>query len=625
MLEEVRITGLGVIDDATLELSPGFTVVTGETGAGKTMVVTGLGLLFGGRADPARVRPGAQRAIVEGRLQIDPYGEVAKQVDEAGGELDDDGAALVLSRSVSAEGRSRAHAGGRSVPVSLLTYLADDLVAVHGQADQQQLLRAGRQREALDSFAGAQLAHVLTEYERAYQRHRKIQAELAELAQMARERITEAEDLRRALEEIEALDPVAGEDVLLLAEEERLGNAEALRSAATAAHEALQGDPSAAAYDHPDAMTLIGGARRELEAVRQHDQALAALADQLNQASYLLADVAGELASYTESLDADPARLAAVQERRAALARLVRAYGVRAATENAAAGQVVAVGRDSSAATPANAAAGMGPPPESAAEALGAGQTATAGDGIGDLAAVLAWTKVAAARLGELEGDDDRIAALAQQETGMAARVTELAAALTALRQDAAERFSRDVTAELTALAMPHARLTAVLRPLDEPGPHGAEDVEIKLAAHPGAPPLPLNKGASGGELSRVMLAIEVVFAGADPVPTFVFDEVDAGVGGKAAVEIGRRLMRLARLAQVIVVTHLPQVAAFADNHLVVTKAGDGLVTSSGVVRLDQPGRVRELSRMLAGLEDSEFGRAHAEELLAMAAGERQS
>jgi DNA repair protein RecN (Recombination protein N) len=623
MLEEVRITGLGVIDDATLELSPGFTVVTGETGAGKTIVVTGLGLLFGGRADPTRVRPGVQRAIVEGRLQIDPHGEVAKQVDEAGGELDDDGAVLVLSRSVSAEGRSRAHAGGRSVPVSLLTYLADDLVAVHGQADQQQLLRAGRQREALDTFAGAQLAHVLTEYERAYQRHRKIQAELAELTQMARERIAEAEDLRRALEEIEALDPVPGEDVLLLAEEERLGNAEALRSAATVAHEALQGDPSAAAYDHPDAMTLIGAARQELEAVRQHDPALATLADQVNQASYLLADVAGELASYTESLDADPARLAAVQERRAALARLVRAYGVRAATENAAAGQIVAAGRGSSAAAPENAsAAGMGPQPGSAA---GAGQTVSSGDGIGDLAAVLAWTKVAAARLGELEGDDDRIAALARQETEMAARVTELAAALTALRQDAAERFSRDVTAELTALAMPHARLTAVLRPLDEAGPHGAEDVEIKLAAHPGAPPLPLNKGASGGELSRVMLAIEVVFAGADPVPTFVFDEVDAGVGGKAAVEIGRRLMRLARLAQVIVVTHLPQVAAFADNHLMVTKAGDGLVTSSGVVRLDQPGRVRELSRMLAGLEDSEFGRAHAEELLAMAAGERES
>jgi DNA repair protein RecN (Recombination protein N) len=624
MLEEVRITGLGVIDDAVLELSPGFTVVTGETGAGKTMVVTGLGLLFGGRADPARVRPGAQRAVVEGRLQIEPGGGVARQVDEAGGELDDDGAALVISRSVSAEGRSRAHAGGRSVPVSLLTYLADDLVAVHGQADQQQLLRAGRQREALDAYAGPELAHVRTDYQRAYARHREASAELAELTQMARERIAEAEDLRQALEEIEALDPAPGEDAQLLAEEERLGNAEALRAAATAAHEALLGDPSAGAYDRPDAITLVGGARQELEGVRQHDPALASLADRLNEASYLLSDVAGELASYTEALDADPARLAAVQERRAALNRLVRAYGTRAAIETAAAETAAA-----ETAAPQPAPSGEAGEPGGPGQPDGPGESgALAGaarDGIGDLTAVLAWTKVAAARLNELEGDDDRIAALAQEEAELAGRVAELAGTLTALRTEAAERFSRDVTAELTALAMPHARLTVALRPLDAPGPYGADDVEIRLAAHPGAPPLPLNKGASGGELSRVMLAIEVVFAGADPVPTFVFDEVDAGVGGKAAVEIGRRLARLARLAQVIVVTHLPQVAAFADNHLVVTKAGDGLVTASGVVRLDQTGRVRELSRMLAGLEDSEFGRAHAEELLAMAAKERES
>ncbi len=581
------------------------------------MVVTGLGLLFGGRADPARVRPGAQRAIVEGRLQIDPDSKVARQVEEAGGELDDDGVSLVISRSVSAEGRSRAHAGGRSVQVSLLTYLADNLVAVHGQSDQQQLLRPGRQREALDTYAGPGLAAARTDYQRAYNRHRETRAELAELTQMTRERIAEAEDLRRALAEIEALDPAAGEDALLLAEEERLGNAEALRAAATAAHEALQGDPStAAAYDRPDAMTLVGGARQQLDAVRQHDPALAGLADRLNEASYLLADVAGELASYTESLDADPARLAAVQERRAALVRLVRAYGSRAAAETA----VRPAAGPADATDPTDLTDLTG----GLADAAGIGEPGRlAGDGISDLATVLAWTKVAAARLSELEGDDDRIAELAREEAELAARVTELAAALTALRQDAAMRFSRDVTAELTALAMPHARLAAVLRPLDEPGPHGAEDVEIRLAAHPGAPPLPLSKGASGGELSRVMLAIEVVFAGADPVPTFVFDEVDAGVGGKAAVEIGRRLARLARLAQVIVVTHLPQVAAFADNHLVVTKAGDGLVTSSGVARLDQPGRVRELSRMLAGLEDSEFGRAHAEELLTMAAQER--
>jgi DNA repair protein RecN (Recombination protein N) len=596
MLEEVRITGLGVIDDAVLELSPGFTVVTGETGAGKTMVVTGLGLLFGGRADPARVRPGAQRAVVEGRLTIDVDGKVARQVDEAGGELDDDGAALVISRSVSAEGRSRAHAGGRSVPVSLLTYLADDLVAVHGQSDQQQLLRAGRQREALDSYAGAELAVVLADYQQAYQRHRDARAELTELTEQARERIAEAEGLRQALDEIEAADPAPDEDAALRAEEERLSNAEALRAAASAAHEALLGDPSAGAYERPDATALVGGARQELEAVRQHDQALAGLADRLSEASYLLADVAGELASYTEALDADPARLAAVQERRAALGRLVRTYGPRAAAELAA--------------SPA------------ASDASGDAPVIDPG---GDLATVLAWTKAAATRLLELEGDDDRIAGLAQEEAELAERVTELAGQLSALRQDAAERFSGDVTAELTALAMPHASLVAVVRPLDEPGPHGADDVEIRLAAHPGAPPLPLNKGASGGELSRVMLAIEVVFAGADPVPTFVFDEVDAGVGGKAAVEIGRRLARLARLAQVIVVTHLPQVAAFADNHLVVMKANDGLVTSSGVTRLDQPGRVRELSRMLAGLEDSEFGRAHAEELLDLAARERAS
>jgi DNA repair protein RecN (Recombination protein N) len=596
MLEEVRITGLGVIDDAVLELSPGFTVVTGETGAGKTMVVTGLGLLFGGRADPARVRPGAQRAVVEGRLTIDVDGKVARQVDEAGGELDDDGAALVISRSVSAEGRSRAHAGGRSVPVSLLTYLADDLVAVHGQSDQQQLLRPGRQREALDSYAGAELAVVLADYQQAYQRHRDARTELTELTEQARERIAEAEGLRQALTEIEAADPASDEDVQLRAEEERLSNAEALRAAATAAHEALLGDPSAGAYERPDATALVGGARQELEAVRQHDQALAGLADQLSEASYLLADVAGELASYTEALDADPARLAAVQERRAALGRLVRTYGPRAAAELAA--------------SPA---------------ASDAPEDAPAIDPGSDLATVLAWTKPAATRLLELEGDDDRIAGLAQEEAELAERVTELASQLSALRQDAAERFSGDVTAELTALAMPHASLVAVVRPLDQPGPHGADDVEIRLAAHPGAPPLPLNKGASGGELSRVMLAIEVVFAGADPVPTFVFDEVDAGVGGKAAVEIGRRLARLARLAQVIVVTHLPQVAAFADNHLVVMKANDGLVTSSGVSRLDQAGRVRELSRMLAGLEDSEFGRAHAEELLDLAARERAS
>ncbi len=584
MLEEVRIASLGVIEDAVLELSPGFTVVTGETGAGKTMVVTGLGLMFGGRADPARVRPGADRATVEGRLRIDPAGRVARQVAEAGGELDDDGATLLLSRSVSAEGRSRAYAGGHSVPVSLLTYLAGDLVAVHGQADQQQLLRPGRQREALDRFAGPALAAVATDYQRGYARHREVQAELAELTTQARERSAEAEDLRRGLAEIERVAPAEGEDVGLRAEEDRLGNADALHSAATTAHDALLGDPSSGSYDLPDAVSLLGAASQALDAVSEFDPALAGLAARLSEASYLVSDIGAELASYLQSVEADPARLAAVQQRRAELTRLIRGYGGMPP-------------------------GGLGPGDEPGSE----------------LGGVLDWAKQAAARLGELAGDEDRITALAAEAERLAAQVGDLAGQLTALRTEAAARFSAAVTAELTALAMPHAAVTVAVLPQPEFGPYGVDDVEIRLAAHPGAPALPLAKGASGGELSRVMLAIEVVFAGADPVPTFVFDEVDAGVGGKAAVEVGRRLARLARLAQVIVVTHLPQVAAFADAHLVVRKAGDGSVTRSGVTRLDAAGRVTELSRMLAGLEDSAFGRAHAGELLSAAAAEREA
>ena len=579
MLEEVRITALGVIEDAVLELSPGLTVVTGETGAGKTMVVTGLGLMFGGRADPARVRPGAERATVEGRLRIDPGGRVAQQVLEAGGELDDDGSTLIVSRSVSAEGRSRAFAGGRSVPVSLLTYLADDLVAVHGQADQQQLLRAGRQRQALDRFAGPELHAVLTDYQRAYQRHREVRAELDELTRAARERAAEADELQRGLADIERAEPAEGEDAQLLAEEDRLAHADALHAAATTAHEALLGDPSSGSFEAADAVSLLSGARQALEAVAGHDPALAALAGRLSEAAYLVSDVAAELASYVQSVDSDPARLAAVQERRAELTRLVRAYG----------GLV-----------------------------QGPGEAA-----IPDLSAVLAWAKQAASRLTELEGDDERITSLAGEEAQLAATVAELAGQLTELRRAAAQSFSAGVTAELTALAMPHAKLAVAVTPAGDFGPQGADEVEIRLAAHPGAPMLPLSKGASGGELSRVMLAIEVVFAGADPVPTFVFDEVDAGVGGKAAVEVGRRLARLARLAQVIVVTHLPQVAAFADTHLVIEKADDGSVIRSGLTRLDDAGRLTELSRMLAGLEESEFGRAHAGELLAAAAAER--
>ncbi|MGV9771828.1 DNA repair protein RecN [Streptosporangium sp. NPDC003464] len=565
-VEEVRIQGLGVIDEAVLVLSPGFTVLTGETGAGKTMVVTGLGLLFGGRADPARVRPGSDKATVEGTLMVDPAGRVAQQVQDVGGEIED--GELIISRTVSAEGRSRAWLGGRTVPVGTLTYLAEDLVAVHGQMDQQRLLQPGRQRAALDRYAGEDLVKPLRAYEHAYKRHKQVADQLAELTARARERAQEADLLRFGLDEVEQADPRAGEDAELREEVERLSHADSLRSAAETAHRALLGDPMSGEQVMQDAVTLVGQARTAVEAVREFDPTLAGIADRLAEAGYLISDVATELAAYAESVEADPVRLSVVQERQAVLAHLVRKYGE-------------------------------------------------------DTGAVLAWAAQAAQRVTELEGDDERITDLTREHEELTGRLTELAAELTRIRAAAAERFGQAVTEELTALAMPHARVVVGMTAADDFGPHGVDEVELRMSPHPASPPLPLNKGASGGELSRVMLAIEVVFAGADPVPTFVFDEVDAGVGGKAAVEIGRRLARLARTAQVIVVTHLPQVAAFADQHLVVEKAGDGSVVRSGVVALDKDGRARELSRMLAGLEDSELGRAHAEELLAIAAADK--
>ncbi|MBL1094604.1 MULTISPECIES: DNA repair protein RecN [Streptomyces] len=568
----MRIRSLGVIDDAVVELSPGFTAVTGETGAGKTMVVTSLGLLLGGRADPALVRLGAKSAVVEGRISVGPETPAAVRAEEAGAELDD--GALLISRTLSAEGRSRAHVGGRSVPVGLLGELADDLVAVHGQTDQQGLLRPARQRQALDRYAGDAVAVPLAKYTAAHRRLRAVTTELDELTTRARERAQEADLLRFGLDEIAAVEPRPGEDTELAAEAERLGHAEALASAATAAHAALAGNPEDP--EGVEATTLVAGAHRALEAVRSHDPELAGLADRLGELGILMADVAGELAGYADNLDADPLRLAAVEERRAALTHLTRKYGE-------------------------------------------------------DIAAVLTWSEKSAARLAELDGDDDRIGELTTERDALRAELGELAQTLTDARTASAERFADAVTAELAELAMPHARVTVEIRQTEVPedadgimvggrtvayGPAGADEVELLLAPHPGAPPRPIAKGASGGELSRVMLAVEVVFAGSDPVPTYLFDEVDAGVGGKAAVEVGRRLARLAKSAQVVVVTHLPQVAAFADRQLLVAKTNDGSVTRSGVTILEGEERVRELSRMLAGQEDSETARAHAEELL---------
>jgi DNA repair protein RecN (Recombination protein N) len=573
VLVELRLRGLGAIDDATLDLGPGFTAVTGETGAGKTMLLTGLALLLGARADAALVRAGFARAEIEGRFRIDPNGTVAATVEGSGGQLDGD--ELVIARSIGADGRSRAYLGGRAVPVATLAGLADDLLTVHGQADQRGLLKPTVQRGVLDAYARNPAGPALSAYRAAFAELGEIQAELEDVTTHRRERTLEAEGLRHGLAEVDEVAPESGEDVALQAESAKLSHVEALRAAAADAHDALSG--TADGPEQPVVLSLLGSARHELDGVRGHDPELDSLATRIAESSYALADAAADLSAYVDRIDADPARLAVVQERLGRLAALTRRYG-------------------------------------------------------SDLDGVLEWADRARERLVSLDDDDTRVQELTARRDEVLATLTDAASRLSTARTKAAGRLERAVAVELGGLAMTDAALPVVVSQRDDPqglaigarrvsfGPWGVDEVELQLVAHAGAPARPLHRGASGGELSRVMLAVEIVLAGADSATCFIFDEVDAGVGGRAAIEVGRRLAALARTAQVIVVTHLPQVAAFADRHVVVAKTDTGVITSTEVDLVDGADRLRELSRMLGGLEDSTLGRDHAEELLATAA-----
>jgi DNA repair protein RecN (Recombination protein N) len=559
VIEEMRLRDLGVIAEATLPMGSGFTAITGETGAGKTMVVTGLGLLLGQRADSGAVRAGAAQASVEGVLVVPESGPVADRVQEAGGELEpigDGQAELYLSRTLAGSGRSRASVGGRAAPAGVLAELADSLVVVHGQADQLHLRSAVAQRVALDRFAGEPVRSALGAYRETWNAFRAVSDDLESLIAQRDARAAEAEALRGMLAEIEQTAPEPGEDAQLSARAERLANAEELRAAAAQAREALSSEEDAA-----DVSLLIGEARRALE--RAGDPALEGIASQLTDLGYRIADLAVELSGFLADLDeSGPAELSAVEERRAALGALVRAHG--------------------------------------------------------SLEAAIELQETGSARLAELDDDGDRVERLAAQRDELRGVLDERASALTAARAEAAAKLGEAVTEELHALAMPDARLVVAVTDGAESAA-GRDDVGFLLAPHPGAEPRPVSKGASGGELSRVMLAIEVVTAETDLVPTFVFDEVDAGIGGAAAIEVGRRLAKLAESAQVIAVTHLAQVAAFAGNHLSVVKDSDGSVTSSSVQRLDGQAREAEMARLLSGMTDSDAALTHARELLSLA------
>jgi DNA repair protein RecN (Recombination protein N) len=578
MLEELRIRGLGVIDDAVLPLGPGLTVVTGETGAGKTMVVTGLQLLFGGRGDATRVRAGQELAIIDGRLLLEPESVSARRVADAGGELDADNT-LVLRRTVTASGRSRGFAGGAPVPVSVLGDIGTQLFSVHGQSDQLRLTRPAEQRAALDRYG----EHDVATYAAKFRAWRVAEDRLADRTARARELARQADVLRHGVAEITAAAPVPGEDAELRATASRLAHADDLRLAARTAHDALLGDADDPASYASDVATLLGIARRSLDMEAADDPALGAMRDRMIELAALVADLGADLVQYGALLDADPARLAEVEDRRALLTRLTRKYG-----------------------------------PE--------------------LTDVLAWAEEAERQLVDLDVSDEALAALAAERDALAAETAKLGSALSAARHNAADRLASAITAELAGLAMPDARVTVTVASRTQgagghplivdgaptvAGPDGLDEVEILLQPRPDAPALPVQRGASGGELSRVMLAIEVCLgaAGKD-VPTLVFDEVDAGVGGRAAVEVGRRLARLAQDYQVIVVTHLPQVAAYADQHVVIDKPEDSTNRGVGAVRVvDGADRVAELARMLAG-SGTETARQHAAEMLTSAAAD---
>lgn len=596
MIDSLHIEDLGVIEEADLVLSPGLTALTGETGAGKTMVLTSLGLLLGQRAESTIVRAGAERALVEGVFTLDGASPATRRAAEAGAELEDD--QLIVSRTVPASGRSRAHLGGRAVPSAVLSEVGAHLVSVHGQGDQFRLRSASAQRRALDSLGGREHAALCRRYAEAYRARQAAAEALEEWRAGARARRAEAARLRAWLDAVEQVDPGPGEDARLAGEAARLERAEDLRRAASAARAALAGDEEAVVSRAPDVLALVAAAERALAPVHDVDPVLSALARRMRRLAIDSADIAAELGEYLDSLDADPERLARVQDRRAALTRVLREVGD--------------------------------------------------GERLEDVDALLAFCARTAERLAELDGPRDASAALTGALAEADERLDRCAAELSAARRALGERLEEAVTGELEGLRMKGARLSVAFEPLAEAGPTGAEAVTLLLTAHPGAPALPLGKGVSGGELSRIVLALEVVLAeagaaeagereheAAGPRRTLVFDEVDSGVGGRAALEVGRRLARLARSTQVVVVTHLAQVAAWAAAQLVVRKeqaptgdgaggggAGPGLTggTRTRVVAVEGAQREKELARMLSGHEDSDAALKHAAELLEEAA-----
>ena len=569
-LEEISIRNLGIIEESHLELSPGLNVLTGETGAGKTMILTALHLVLGGKADSALVRHSSERLSASATFvlpsKIDSH--FRNKVEESGCSIED--GQIIFTRSVTNEGKSKASANGTSVPASVLNELSSELIEIHGQSANVALSKSSRQRELLDKFGGLAIDKAHQNYSSSYVSYLELRDRIKTMKTASSQRDAEIAELESFLSEWSKLKAVRNEYSSTVDEISRLSSVEDLRVAATQA--------SAAANDEESgALTSLGIAKRSLEGAKGRDSRLDAISDQVAEAFYILDEASRELSSYQSSLEADPERLNQLQERRAGLNVFLKKWG-------------------------------------------------TTGDSDEQLVALASRAKSGRESIADLKGGDERINELENELKVIKIELVSAAIALTEARKIAAEKLSSEVSAELKHLSMPHTELIVDITTPDYKGAlkesdftaHGCDELTISIKAHSTASKIAIGKGASGGEMSRIMLALEVVIAQSHPVGTYIFDEVDAGVGGKAAIEVGRRLNLLAKSAQVIVVTHLPQVAAWADTHFRVEKRSDGLIVESGVEKLSEQDRVEEIARMLAGLEESTSALEHAAELLAM-------
>lgn len=564
-LEEISIRSIGVIDHATLEIAPGLTVLTGETGAGKTMILSALNLIVGGKSDSSLVRIGNERLIASARFAVAK--ELIPRFEEAGAIVED--GQMIITRSVTSDGKSKATTSGIAVPASVLSELSEYLVEVHAQAANLSIGKSAKQRELLDRFGGASVTKVLSDYRENLRNYQDLKLRIAAFKKSMDAKDSALATLREFTALMKKLALVSGEYGDIEAEMARLSSVEELRLASENAHAILNDEQAGV-------LTSLGNVRKVLDAARGKDAALEAIYSAVSESFYVLADTNTTVASYVQALEADPARLDYLQSRKSDINSAIKRFG-------------------------------------------GAGTHAEEVD------ALISRYATAAETMKDLEGGDEKLSALENELLLVKKTLLASAKKLTQVRIDFAKVLGERVTEEIHHLSMPHTSLTVdVLSPdysavkESDFTATGCDEVAMLLCAHKGAPLVPLSKGASGGEMSRVMLALEVVIAATHPVGTYVFDEVDAGVGGKAAIEVGRRLHALSQHAQVIVVTHLPQVAAWADSHFVVNKNNDGSVSQSDVREVSGDERLTEIARMLAGLEGSQSAKEHAAELLSL-------